>query len=72
MRRMFFALVGLVVGYVVFAVLGYWLIEALSNTSDRDVEAAMTSAFAIGPFGALVGLIVGFRKGRRKTVPPAK
>jgi hypothetical protein len=71
MRRLFFALIGLVVGYVVFAILGYWLIEALSTTTDRDVEAAMTSAFAIGPFGALVGLVVGFIKGRRKPAATA-
>jgi len=72
MRRLMFSLIGLVVGYLVFAVLGYWLIEALSTTSDRDVEAATTAVFVIGPFGALVGLIVGFRKGRRKAPPAAR
>jgi ABC-type antimicrobial peptide transport system permease subunit len=72
MRRLFFAFVGLVVGYLLFAILGYFLIEALSTTSDRDVEAAMTSAFAIGPFGALVGLVVGFMRGGRKTIAPAR
>ena len=30
MRRLFFSLIGLITGYLVFAILGYWLIEAPS------------------------------------------
>jgi hypothetical protein len=60
MRRFFVALLGLIIGYPVFAFVGYWAIEVLSdNHFDRSVEAAMTAAFAIGPVGAIVGLVAG-------------
>jgi hypothetical protein len=45
---------------------GYFLIDWFSsNTHDRSVEAAMTSAFVLGPLGAIVGFIVGFILGKR-------
>lgn len=45
-----------VVGFVVAAVAGYFLVGALSsNQHDVAVEAAMTSIFVLGPIGALVG-----------------
>ncbi len=55
-----------IVGYPVAAFVGYFLIDLLSsNTHDRSVEAAMTSAFVIGPGGAILAFIVGFvRSGR--------
>ena len=53
-------------GYLIAAFAGYFLIDLLSsNTHDRSVEAAMTSAFVLGPLGAVVGFIAGFiRSGR--------
>jgi uncharacterized membrane protein YcjF (UPF0283 family) len=58
MRRIGFALLGLFVGYPVFAFAGYWAIALFSgNTFDRSVEASMTSIFVIGPIGAVVGLV---------------
>ena len=69
MRRPAFGVLGAIGGYVVGAVAGYFLIEWLSsNAHDRAVEAAMTSAFVLGPLGALVGLAVGLIRGGR--VPP--
>ncbi len=60
MRRIVFALLGLLVGYPVFAFAGYWAIALFSgNTFDRSVEASMTSIFVIGPIGAVLGLIAG-------------
>ncbi len=54
----FFCAIG---GYIVAAFLSYFLIGWLSsNTHDRSVEAAMTSAFVWGPVGAVVAFIVGF------------
>jgi hypothetical protein len=42
------------------------------NHFDRGLEAAMTSAFAIGPAAALLGGAFGFWKGgrRAKGAPP--
>jgi membrane associated rhomboid family serine protease len=60
MRRAFAALLGVPIGYLVFAFIGYWAIELFSNnTFDRSVEASMTAFFAIGPAGAIVGLVAG-------------
>jgi hypothetical protein len=54
-------------GYLSFAVAGYLLVSVLSsNTHDRSVEAAMTSAFVLGPLGALVAIIVGVIRSGRK------
>lgn len=69
MRRLGFGVLGALGGYLVGAVAGYFLIGWLSsNTHDRSVEAAMTSAFVLGPLGALAGLVVGLVRGGR--VPP--
>ena len=73
MRRFFAALLGVPIGYVGFALAGYWAIEFFSdNGFDRSVEASMTAAFAIGPAGAIVGLVTGaiLGGGKRKSVPP--
>jgi hypothetical protein len=70
MRRFLGALFGFVLGYPVFAFLGYWAILLLSdNHFDRSVEASMTAAFAIGPAGAIVGLITGAILGGKKRAP---
>ena len=72
MRRFFAALLGVSIGYVGFAFAGYWAIEFFSgNKFDRSVEASMTAAFAIGPAGAIIGLVTGVILGgaRRKSVP---
>jgi len=53
-------------GYVIAAFAGYFLVDWFSsNTHDRSVEAAMTSVFALGPLGAVVGFVVGFVFGAR-------
>lgn len=53
-------------GFVVAAAAGYFLVSWLSsNTHDREVEAAMTSMFVVGPVGAVVaGTVAYFRAGR--------
>jgi len=64
MKRFGFGLLGAIAGYVVVGVLGYFLIGQLSsNTHDRSLEAAMTSAFVLGPLGAVVGFVLGFIRG---------
>jgi len=66
MKRFLLGLLGAAAGYVVAAFAGYALIDALaSNRHDRSVEAAMTSAFVIGPMGAVIGFGVGFVLGGR-------
>ena len=66
MKRFGIGLLGAVGGYLVIAFVGYFMIDWLSsNTHDRSVEAAMTSAFVLGPLGALVGFVVGFVLGGR-------
>jgi hypothetical protein len=70
MRRFLGALLGILLGYPVFAFLGYWAIVLLSsNQFDRSVEASMTAAFAIGPAGAVAGLIAGAILGGKKRAP---
>jgi hypothetical protein len=67
MRRFFAALLGLLIGYPVFAVAGYWAIGLLShNHFDGSVEASMTAAFVFGPAGGLIGLIAGAMLGKPK------
>jgi ABC-type antimicrobial peptide transport system permease subunit len=64
-KRVTRALLGGVIGYVLGAFGGGFLVSVLSsNTHDRSVEAAMTGAFVLGPLGAVIGAAVGFSKGR--------
>ena len=66
MKRFGISLLGAVGGYLIAAFAGYFLIDWLSsNTHDRSVEAAMTSAFVLGPLGAVVGFIAGFVLGAK-------
>jgi hypothetical protein len=71
MRRFLTGMLGIVAGYVLFAIAGYWAIALSSgNQFDRSLEASMTAAFAIGPAGAAVGLVIGLLVGgkRRGTI----
>ena len=71
MRRFLAALLGFLLGYPIFAFLGYWAILLLSsNQHDRSVEASMTAAFFIGPAGAIIGLVTGAIFGKKTRVSP--
>jgi hypothetical protein len=60
MRRFLAALLGMLIGYPVFAFAGYWAIGLFSsNHFDGSVEASMTAAFVFGPAGAIIGLVTG-------------
>ena len=66
MKRLSIGLLGAVGGYLVVAFVGYFLLDWFSSTThDRSVEAAMTSAFVLGPLGAVAGFLVGFALGGR-------
>lgn len=66
MKRIGLGLLFAIGGYVLVALASYFLIGQLSsNTHDRALEAAMTSAFVFGPLGAVGGFVLGFvRAGR--------
>ena len=53
-------------GYLVGGLMGYLLVMFFSgNTHDRELEAAMTGGFFVGPVTAFVGaLFAFFRAGR--------
>jgi hypothetical protein len=74
MRRTLMAILGLLIGYPIFAFAGYWLIQLFSgNTFDRSMEASMTAVFAIGPLGAVVGLFTGLiLASRRRAIAPLR
>ena len=59
---------------IIAAVASYFLVLLFStNLHDREVEAAMTSAFFFGPIGALLAFVIGvIRSGRRPTAPTAE
>jgi uncharacterized membrane protein YjjB (DUF3815 family) len=70
MRRLLAALLGMTVGYPLFAFVGYGLVELFSgNHFDGSVEASMTAAFVIGPMGAIIGLVTGAILGKGRPVP---
>jgi hypothetical protein len=63
-RRLAIGLGCAVLGFGVGAAGGGLLVDLLSsNVHDRSMEAAMTGAFFIGPFFALIGFVVGFARG---------
>ena len=71
MRRFLIGMLGVPVGYLVFAFAGYWAIQLLSsNTFDRSLEASMTAAFVIGPGGAIIGFVVGLIVGGARRATP--
>lgn len=54
------------VGYVLLALLSYYLISKFSsNGHDRGMEASMTSIFVFGPIGFIVGCIGGYLLARK-------
>jgi hypothetical protein len=60
-----------IVGLVVAAVAGYFLILWFSsNAHDRSVEASMTGIFVCGPIGAVLGFVAGFIFGGRRSAKP--
>ena len=66
MKRFGIGLVWAIGGYVIAAGVGYVPIGQLSsNVHDRSVEAAMTSAFVLGPLGAVVAFVAGFMRAGR-------
>ena len=68
MKRFAVATLFAIVGYLVAAFAGYFLVGMLSsNSHDRSVEAAMTSAFVFGPLGAVVAFVIGFIRGGRSS-----
>jgi hypothetical protein len=66
MRRIGFGILWGIAGYLCGAFGGGWLITQMSsNTFDRDMEAAMTGAFVIGPLVGVVAFAIGaWRAGR--------
>ena len=53
-----FATLALVIGYGIGLFGGMWLVNTFSNNPrDRELEAAMTGAFVIGPIVAILALI---------------
>jgi hypothetical protein len=72
MKRLGIGLLCAIGGYFVGACAGYFLIEWFSsNVHDRFLEAAMSSIFVWGPFGAVVAF-VGFVWGSRPPGAGAK
>ncbi len=55
LRLIVFAILALVVGYGIGLFGGIWLVNTFSNNPrDRELEAAMTGAFVIGPIVAVL------------------
>ncbi|PPC98730.1 MAG: hypothetical protein CTY31_11895 [Hyphomicrobium sp.] len=67
MRTFLITLIGLVVGYVLGALLWNYAVMAVSsNTHDKILEAQMTAAFIGGPIGAIIGVICGWLVARHR------
>ena len=67
MKRFALGLLCAVAGYIIVAIASYFLVlQFSSNAHDREVEAAMTSAFVFGPIGAVVAFVIGFIRGGRR------
>ena len=65
-RRIGFGIAWGFAGYLCGAFGGGWLVaQASPNTFDRDMEAAMTGAFVIGPLVGLVAFAIGAWRGGR-------
>jgi len=70
-KRFGFGLLFAIAGFLVAAVVGYFLILWLSsNMHDRSVEASMTGIFFCGPVGAVLGFVGGFIFGGRRSAKP--
>jgi hypothetical protein len=60
-----------IAAYCAGAFAGGYLVYLLSvNRHDRDLEAAMTGAFVIGPLAGLIGLVAGVVRARSKSTLP--
>jgi cation transporter-like permease len=71
LKRFAFGVLGAIAGYLIGLFGGMGLINLLSsNPHDRSVEAAMTGAFVVGPFMALVGFVIGWAAAKRRTADP--
>ena len=71
LRRLALGVLGAIAGYAIGLFGGMGLINLLSsNQHDRSVEAAMTGAFVVGPFMALVGFVIGWAATKRRTADP--
>lgn len=61
MKNVGIGLLAGIIGFVVMAFLGYFLIGKFSsNGHDRGVEASMTSIFVFGPAGFIISFIIGY------------
>jgi len=66
-KRLAIAFAAGVLGYMLGAVGGGFLISVLSsNTHDRSVEAAMTGAFVTGPLIALIAFVIVFARAKQR------
>jgi hypothetical protein len=66
LRRIGFGILWGIVGYLCGAFGGGWLVaQTSSNTFDRDMEAAMTGAFVIGPLVGVIAFAIGVWRGGR-------
>lgn len=55
---------GILLGYLAGAAVGYLLIMQLSsNQFDKGLEAVMTAAFGTGPIGACLGVLFALLRG---------
>ena len=69
-KRIAMGILGGMLGYVLGAFGGGYLVSVLSsNTHDRSVEAAMTGAFVLGPLAGVVGALVSFWRTRAARPP---
>lgn len=58
LRRILLAFLYSIVGYLVGAFGGGWLVNVLSRSNDGSLEGAMTGAFVTGPALAFLTFIV--------------
>lgn len=67
MRKFLLCLAGMFAGYLMGAGLGAAAIQLFSsNTHDKSMELAMTTAFVTGPIGAVIGALVGWMRARKR------
>lgn len=67
LKRLGLGLLFAIIGCVVAAIAGYFLIlEFSSNMHDRSLEASMTGIFFFGPAGAVIGFLAGVVLGGRR------
>lgn len=68
LKRLGIALLAAAFAYAAAFVAGYFIVMQLStNSHDRELEAAMTAAFAIAPAAALVAFAAVAARRRRRS-----